>query len=137
MTPRLVPCCILCNATRPLNSRSSCRAQQPPPTLQQHPWIFIPLHPASPVVLAAGIGCGRSPGSQLWPDMEVSRGHHRRGLDRQTLASVFNALSLPCASVSPLHSILSAVATTAQASHKLSRVQPARACGLAGVRGSL
>lgn len=41
-------------------------------------------------------------------------GNCRRGLDRQTLASGFNALSLPRASVSPLHSIQSAGATTPQ-----------------------
>jgi len=109
-----VPCCIPGNATSSPKSRSPAGLSSPFPLLSNITGFscFAPSHSGCP-----------SSWHRLWqvsrlPVMVRHGGLPQkiagRGADRQMLASGFNALLILRASVSHLHSMLSAGATTSQ-----------------------
>lgn len=106
--------CIPGNATSPPNSRSPAGLSSPFPILS---------NVAGFSHFAPSLSSCLSSWHRLWQIFRLSvMARHGgfpwkiagRGVDRQTLASAFNTLSLLCASVSHLHSMLSAGATTPQ-----------------------
>lgn len=104
MTISQVPCCI--------PAAGVLQGSAAPSHPEQRDWIFMLCSKSL-----------QSPWHSLWQISSLPfMAKHRifpweatgRKVNRQTLPSVFNAHSLPCASVSHLHSVLSAGATTPQ-----------------------